>query len=73
MEPSQLLDHEEQAKIRTVPQWSIWRIMVVIAMTAPLLALMRYPFAFGMAVYAGSIALFIGLERFTIAWHTTWR
>jgi hypothetical protein len=62
MEPSQMLEQAEQPQIRTVPQWTIRRIMVVIAVAAPLLALTRYPFVFGLIAYGGSVALFVGLS-----------
>jgi hypothetical protein len=40
-------------------RWTIRRIMIVIAILAPLLALSRYPFAFGLVVTIGLIALFV--------------
>jgi hypothetical protein len=43
-------------------QWTIRRVMVVIALLAPLLTLARYPFALGLVAYGGSIALFVGLS-----------
>jgi hypothetical protein len=36
-------------------------MMVIIAGLAPLLALARYPFAFGLVAFAGTIALFVAL------------
>jgi vacuolar-type H+-ATPase subunit I/STV1 len=41
-------------------RWTIRRVMAVIAILAPLLALARYPFALGFAVASGLIALFVG-------------
>jgi hypothetical protein len=43
-------------------RWTILRVMVIIACIAPLLALARYPFAFGLFTYAGSVALFVTLS-----------
>ena len=40
-------------------QWTIRRIMVVILILAPLLALSRFPFAFGLVVTIALIALFV--------------
>ena len=62
MEPSAMLEQWEQPRIRPAPQWTIRRIMVITAMMAPLLALARYPFAFGLVAYGGSIALLVGLS-----------
>jgi hypothetical protein len=60
MEPPPVL--EQGAQPKTVPHWTIRRIMIVTAILAPLLALARYPFAFGLIAYGGSIALLVGLS-----------
>ena len=62
MESSQILGREGQTRGRAIPQWTIRRIMAVIAIAAPLLALTRYPFAFGLVSYGGSIALVVWLS-----------
>jgi hypothetical protein len=43
-------------------RWTILRIMAVIAVLAPLLALSRYPFYFGLFLPVGLIALFVTLS-----------
>jgi hypothetical protein len=62
MEPVQIQESTPRAPTLSGRQWTIHRIMVIIAILAPLLALTRYPFAFGMVAYAGVIASFVGLS-----------
>jgi hypothetical protein len=47
-----------QGPIAPTYQWNILRMMAIIAGLAPLLALTRYPFAFGLLTFGGSIAVF---------------
>jgi hypothetical protein len=59
MEPDSVAESVPTSSVR---QWTILRIMVIIALLAPLLALTRYPFVFGLVAFVGSIALFVGLS-----------
>jgi hypothetical protein len=43
-------------------QWTILRMMAIIAGVAPLLALTRYPFVLGLVTFGGTIALFVTLS-----------
>jgi hypothetical protein len=52
---------ETRVPTRSGRQWSILQVMVVIAGLAPLLALARYPFVFGLVAFVGSIILFVAL------------
>ena len=61
MDPVQTEEPETLVPTRSGRQWSILQIMVVIAGLAPLLALARYPFVFGLVAFVGSIALFVAL------------
>jgi hypothetical protein len=62
MEPVQTEEPETLTATRSGHQWSILRVMVVIAGLAPLFALARYPFAFGLVAFAGTIATFVALS-----------
>jgi hypothetical protein len=61
MDPVQTQEPETLAPTRSGHQWSILRMMVVIAGLAPLLALARYPFILGLVAFGGTIALFVAL------------
>ncbi len=61
MDQVQTEEPETRVPTRSGSQWSILQVMVVIAGLAPLLALARYPFAFGLVAFPGSIIVFVAL------------